>query len=417
MKTLLTNWWNWLAPNLLHGYRLTFVIQFLMSKSIERSSVKAIGYGIIVLILIATGYLSDRILLAVGTRNRETHKNQHPIYKNIYRKSGNKTKNLDLTRTNYGPYLKEGALTSEAELNLIHHGNYDDFTAKINDLGHVVWVLGDSWGVGIKKNEIQNRTLQTNLDDSYSKMRIFAANSWSPLLMHMAYKDRIKRYNEIPDKVVIFIDQTDIGNDFCMYRPYVHRDSLGNLIGVLPGRFDTLEGLMSWKNTLAFGEIHSGWHLLSIKIANQYLRNSIQVPGFTVCDYNDILAWQMGKERSPNGVNTRQYASYLQSTILGFLNYVKISNSDVQILLVTHDWAQHSINSDQRFKKNISEIVSSAADRNPFTRHLHVQTLDYPASMSLEDIYQYPSDPFSHLRDYSTLSAFIAKSLSDKSNP
>jgi len=93
------------------------------------------------------------------------------------------------------------------------------------------------------------------------------------------------------------------------------------------------------------------------------------------------------------------------------VNYVKTSNLNIKILLVTHDWAQHSLNSDQRFRKNISEIVRSVANRNSFTRHLHVRTADYPASMSLEDIYQYPSDPLSHLHDYSRLSDFIAKSL------
>jgi len=388
-----------------------------MSKSPEKKSVKAIGYGIIALILVATGYFSDRILLAVGTRNKESIKNKHPLYKAIYRRSSNKPKTLDLTKANYGLYLEEGSFVNEAILNLSHHDDYDDFEKKTKASGHILWIFGDSWGVGIKKNEIQNRTLQATLDDSYSKIRIFANNSWSPLLMHLAYKDRIKRYNETPNKVVIFIDQTDIGNDFCRHRPYVHRDKSGKLIGVSRRRFDTLNGTLPWRNALAFGTVRSGWHLLSIKLASEYLRINTKIPGFTFCDYYDYLAWQMGKERSPNGVNTREYARYLQSTILEFVNYIKISNPNVKILLVTHDWAQHSINSNQKFKKNISEIVSSAADRNPFTRHLHVRTTDYPASMSLEDIYQYPSDPFSHLRDYSTLSSFIAKSLKEKSNP
>jgi len=394
--------------------------QILMSKSIKRRSNKnkAINYEIIALILVATIYLSDRALLVALTKNRERIKNQHPLYKAIYRASGNKPKTLDLTRDNYGPYLAEGSLTTKAELNLSHHDNYEnDFTAKMSNSGYILWIFGDSWGEGVRKHEIQNRTLQSQLDDSYSKMRIFAARSWSPLLMHMAYKDRIKRYNEIPDKVIIFIDQTDIGDDFCRYRPYVHRDSSGKLLGVSRKQLDPLRGLIwPYKNTLALGEIHSGWHLLSIKIANQYLRNSIQVPGFTVCDYNDLLDWQMGKERSPNGVNTREYASYLQSTILEFVNYIKISNPNIKILLVTHDWAQHSINDNKKFRKNISEIVRSAANRNLFTSHLHVRTTDYPASMSLEDIYKYPSDPFSHLRDYSILSTFIAKSLSKTSS-
>jgi len=385
-----------------------------MSKLTEKKGVKLINYGIVALILVVTSYLSDRILLAVGTASKKNVKSEHPLYKAIYRKSDNKAKTLDLTETNYGPYLTEGSLTSEAELNLIHHGNYNDFTAKMKNSGYILWFFGDSWGKGIKENEIQNRTLQSGLDDLYSKIRIFAAPSWSPLLMHMAYRDRIKRYNEIPDEVVIFIDQTDIGDDFCKYRPYVHRDESGGLIGVSPGRLHLLRWSTAWRNTLAFKEIRSGWHLFLIKIANDYIQNDIKISGFTDCDYNNLMAWQMGKERSPNGTNTQEYASYFQSTILEFVNYIKTLNSNVKILLVTHDWAQHSINSDQRFKKNISEIISNIVSKNLFINHLHIKTTDYTDKMGLKDIYKYPNDPFSHLRNYDKLSSFIAKSLSEK---
>jgi len=297
-----------------------------MNKLTGKKGVKAIGYGVIVLIFVVTGYLSDKILLVVGTRNREMHRHQHPLYKAIYRRSSNKSKTLNLTKVNYGPYLKEGSFVNEAILNLSHHDDYNDFTAKMSDsgAGHIVWIFGDSWGKGIEKNETLNQTLQLGLDNSYNKIRIIANNSWSPLLMHMAYKDRIKRYNEIPDKIVIFIDQTDLGNDFCRHRPYVHRDNSGNLIGVSRTRFNTLGGSLSWRNAIALGTIQSGWHLLSIKIANDYLQANTKVPGFTICDYHDYLAWQMGKERSPNGTNTREYANYLQSTITEFVNYVKL---------------------------------------------------------------------------------------------
>jgi len=111
-----------------------------------------------------------------------------------------------------------------------------------------------------------------------------------------------------------------------------------------------------------------------------------------------------------------KYASYFQSTILEFVNYIQLSNPNLKILLVTHDWAQHSIKGDQKFSKNISKNIHNVVSKNSFTRHLHIRTTDYPANMNLEDIYEYPNDSFSHLRDYSILSGFIAKSLSEKSN-
>jgi len=197
--------------------------------------------------------------------------------------------------------------------------------------------------------------------------------------MHLSYKDQVKKYNEKPDKVVIFIDQTDIGNDFCRHRPYVHRGSSGDLVGVSRRRVDTLNGTLPWRNALAFGTVRSGWHLLSIKITSDYLRINTKILGFTFCNYYDYLAWQMGKEHSPNGASTQKQASYLQSTIIEFLNYIKASNSNIKTLLVTHDWAQHSINDNKKFKKNISEIVRSAASKNLFTSHFHVRTTELPS--------------------------------------
>jgi len=109
-----------------------------MSKSPEKRKVQAIGYGMIALILVATGYFSDRILLAVGTKNKESIKNKHPLYKAIYRRSSNKPKTLDLTKDNYGSYLEEGSFVNEAILNLSHHDDYDDFKKRIRASGHIL---------------------------------------------------------------------------------------------------------------------------------------------------------------------------------------------------------------------------------------------------------------------------------------
>ena len=46
-------------------------------------------------------------------------------------------------------------------------------------------------------------------------MRIISSGSWSPLLINIARKIE-QIYNEIPDNIILFLDQTDIGNDYCI---------------------------------------------------------------------------------------------------------------------------------------------------------------------------------------------------------
>jgi len=143
---------------------------FLMTKPTERKSVKGIGYGIIALFFVAISYFSDKILLIVFAKNREIYKDEHPLYSAIYKTSGNKAKTLDLTKANYGPYLTEGSFTDEAEFNSLSSRQlWRWFYRKNKWLGlyHM-----DYWrflGPETQRNEIHNRTLQSNLNDSYSQ--------------------------------------------------------------------------------------------------------------------------------------------------------------------------------------------------------------------------------------------------------
>ena len=50
--------------------------------------------------------------------------------------------------------------------------------------------------------------------------------------MNLIFDKKVNEYNEVPDILVIFLDQTDIGDDYCRYRPYVIRDKQSKLIGV-----------------------------------------------------------------------------------------------------------------------------------------------------------------------------------------
>ena len=124
-------------------------------------------------------------------------------------------------------------------------------------------------------------------------------------MIQLAYGDRISRYEEIPDNVVIFLDQTDIDDDFCRYRPSVIRDANGNLLGVLNNDLNVNGIYRRWGFHLAMRKHKSGIILATQRLIHALnLRMIPSIDGLTDCTENELIAWQKGIKRSPSGVNT-----------------------------------------------------------------------------------------------------------------
>ncbi len=349
-------------------------------------------------------FLGDRILLNFLNRNKNIVRSEqqrffdYPIEK--------------INDKNIGKYISEGSLLTEASKRLSHHDSVLNDFKLIGDGKEIIWIFGDSWLEGIRKENINNNIIGTELDEDYKLIRLIGTTSYSPLLMHLAYKDRILRYKETPDNVVIFIDQTDIGDDYCRYRPSVLRDKKGKLIGVLDNYLGVSGIYRSWSFHLTMREHKSGI-LLAIQrfIHALHLRLIPSIEVLTNCTEKELIAWQMGLNSSPSGVIIKNYEKYFLNSMNEFLETIYNDSKRKKILLVTHDWARHSLPKENKdhLSKNISTLVEKISRANNIN-HLHVKTGDYK-NKNISDIYQYPSDRFSHLRDYTYLSKRIGESL------
>ena len=360
-----------------------------------------------ILIPIFTGliYTSDRLLLHLLRRNSQI---AYSTVQGFFGKNSAK-----ITKNNIGTFIKEGSLLSNAGQRFAHHDSLSDYTVSGNGNKNI-WIFGDSWGTGIKTNNIKNNIIATKLDGNFKNIRFIAESSWSPLLFRIAYNHRLNIYEETPDIVVFFIDQTDLGDDYCRYRPYVLRDKFGNLTGVVRSEFNEIGGSKRWSIHLAFAEHSSG-----IKLTLQRLIHSLYysfVPGIiglNDCSYDELMAWQVGKNYSPSGAPVENYLRYFKKTLSELAKNISENDKRTKVLYVTHDWAQHSLplNHKDRFDNNIKTIVLNHSEVNSRNSvHLHVSTAEYD-NVDLKQIYQYPSDRFSHLLDYSLLSKKISFAL------
>ena len=332
-----------------------------------------------------------------------------------------KEKNYDekinkLSKTNIGKYIDEGSLLNNARKRGAHHDDENHYYISGNNEDKIIWLFGDSWGNGIHKNEIKNKTIKNTLSNKFSSLRIISTSSWSPLLMNLAFRHYLRFYNEIPNKVVIFLDQTDIGNDYCRYRPFVERDKNGNLLRV-NNDIHEYRSDYQWLLNQSLEVYKSGFIYLYEKLIQRtYARLGIGTSGINTCSYFDTLAWQIGNKNSSNGTSTFRYVEYFKQNVSNFISEIKDINPKVEILLVTHDWDQNSSNATNKmtkFKNDYSSLVRLIAKNNN-VKSFHVFTQDYlDYGINRNKIY-IPTDTHSHLNDYSLLSRKIAEKLKEK---
>jgi len=315
-----------------------------------------------------------------------------------------------LKKSNIGTIIEEGGLTSEAVAEGRHHDS-PDYVKVFNKTGKVAWILGDSWGHGIKVNEVNNNTLAEEFSNSeVGEIRIIASVSYSPLLMNLAYRKRVEAGKGVPDIAVFFLDQTDIGDDFCRYRPYTWRDGNGRLMSVSRNDYESMGGARHIYIYKLFADNPSGFLYAFVFIVSKYLASLINVPGVTDCSYQDLLAWQLGKDKSPNGVPIREYKEYYTKNIKELIDEVIRSDPNTKIMLVSHDWAQHGL--DKRNQDYMSNNNSSLhREISNVSKNISSLHLSYPDNYQGKDpsqVFRYPDDQFSHLHSYEILSRRIA---------
>ena len=89
-------------------------------------------------------------------------------------------------------------------------------------------------------------------------------------------------------------------------------------------------------------------------------------------------------------------------------------NPKINIIIGSHDWAQHDLseNHKDKFRKNISSLIKDISDNYEDVDSWHFNNEKYKKyNINPKNIYLYPEDPFSHLKDYSYLSIEIADKI------
>ena len=98
--------------------------------------------------------------------------------------------------------------------------------------------LGDSWfdQIGLEKYKESKKSLKEFSIKNDFQIINGGVTSFSPSLMHVQYNILKKDFNIKPSILILYIDQTDIGDEYCRYRERKIYDNKKNLISI--ERFD-----------------------------------------------------------------------------------------------------------------------------------------------------------------------------------
>lgn len=389
--------------------QICYLAMHLNMKKINRIHLGAlVFYLLLAVISIFIIIKIDSFLLEHAFRNQLDYRGYLPI-------SLRGIDPLAVNKTNYSRYVAEGSFIDDVLIEHRHHdrGLVDDHLVH-GDGKTVIWVFGDSWVDGIKYNQKNLNTTKYHLSsNAFSKIRYISMGSWSPIIENLAFRNRLKETKEIPDIVVIATDQNDIGDSYCKYRPFVIRNEQHHLIGVLNNPYAQEGGAISIAIYKNLAGITSGIKYTIIASLNRFVRQEMFVSGVNDCSFDDLLLYQLGLAKTSYGATSGDVSEYYRKTTRDFIDEIMNVNRKTKIILASHDWAQHNLqkNNKDYMPNNISEqnILIAQQYKNVETLHLTFDKF-YP-NKSIDDVYLYPKDAHSHLKDYTVYANVISQKI------
>ncbi len=268
--------------------------------------------------------------------------------------------------------------------------------------GTHILLQGDSW---------MEQVLEINSSFSLFKdfseiknLKIINAGitSYSPTLMNLQYQILKENFGIKPETVVIYIDQTDIGDEICRYNPSKVFNN-NTLIGVKKEFFTNK--IYDYTKIYSYSEINfiNNFPLKFLRLAN------FKIKYFFIRSYNRFheIAEVGWKNRGSVKCRFSEIQKYLFNLdknskdifINSIKNYLKVLEEDKNvknILIVTFP---HFLHLKGEYNVNVSFLIDDLLEINNFYKisHLNFSKLNF-SKINYENIY-IDGDPSSHLNN------------------
>lgn len=341
----------------------------------------------------------------------------------------------------------ENLLIHEKYSKIIHHTRFDvhldDYykNTSENDLIFTylgkknkktkVLLQGDSWfeQINIKggnANYISYKIFE-EFSDNYNVTFINGGTpSYSPSLMNLQLDLLEKDFNISPDIVISFIDQINIGDEFCRYKKNkVYKNN--KLIRVNPEDDFKGVGWFNYSEAYVLSHIYySGkskpiktLQLINFKFYSQfkYLKKNITNKFLRLTDNKYKKSKKCyGVEMEKNLINPiKEEIKYFEFVLKEYIEKVIKKNGIKKLILVSFPYKAHFLTDNgKKYKFNMSNLVANTLDEYPTVEHLNFSDIlidnsefDYKNIWASDGI---------HLNDYNHANVFIHNILKELKN-
>lgn len=321
-----------------------------------------------------------------------------------------KTKHLNSKKFFFNPYVEHEKYLSDLDkkpdiylefAHAINNGKpYTDFNSNL--FKNEILFQGDSWNEVVTYSGSGNDKRLYNLFKNFSDqndVRIIngGTTSFSPSLYIAQLKILKTYYNINPNKIVLILDQTDLGDEFYArsYYPHLVMEVFLNKIK---------------KNNLIINQLN----LNTIKMTKLFINElEYQKNNYDLTNYFSSLKMLLrriySKIYKPIQLHPLLYGITLKQEIL-FLKrlniYFELANSDnlENLIIVTHPHKDHL---NKKYKLNISELVDKFIKNQETDKILHLNFNDIIKKNEVDTNNIFLKDDiFSHLNDESYLKYF-----------
>jgi len=316
------------------------------------------------------------------------------------------TKRLHHIRHHYQDYYKKERKPSN--LLFSEEVNYKK-KAKISFL-----FLGDSWFEQLISYSSSRAFVKSFFENKKINYTNAGISSYSPTLMAIQYKIIKNEFKIDPDYIVVYIDQTDFGDELCRYKKNKYYSVDNNeLIGVNPDlikipKLIRISEISSSNNIKIIKDIKIFNFFLNLKyqlIKNKILKLNNKDKRFYGCSTEDILSYL--RSSSDEDLN------YFNASIKFFLDQLNNNQKVKKILLVSFPHRNQltsvkNLDNTMDYTLNISDLIDSYLEKKNSHKfyHLNFTKLIESNQIMVSETSFIPKDQTSHLNEKAHLNIF-----------
>ena len=275
---------------------------------------------------------------------------------------------------------------------------------------------GDSWIEQISENK--NSISAIKLFSNRMKLNTINAGitSFAPSLMHIQYKIIKEDFKIIPNILIIYIDQTDLGDEKCRYlSKKVYSDS-GDLKYITREKFT--RATFDYTKIYEYTNLYLAKNIFKTVIEFPYIkakyilkRNYTLLKSIIENGWSDRSAYKCGfreirKELLNYDKNTKLI---FQNSLKEYLDFLKDEKLLEKILIVSFPHKGHF---DKTYNVNVSEYIDETLKDTNDKRIKHLNMSNKDFSNDLINNMYVKGDPSSHLKNTFHEKVFINNILS-----